>query len=209
MRSAAVAEGDGEEDRERAEARLVARIRHGDREAFDELVDRYQTKVYNLALRLLGDSDEAADAAQEAFLRIYRGLQSFHGGSALTTWIYRIVHNLCLDEMKRKRRRPQLVEEAADADDDGAETLLDRLPDETSEPQARLLGDERQEAVRRAILRLRAHHRDVLVLYDLQGFTYNEIADVLHTNVGTVKSRLNRARLALARELEGERELFH
>lgn len=194
--------------RDLVDARLIARCGEGDRTAFDELVERYQTKVYNLAFRLLGDPDEAADAAQEAFLRVYRGLDSFHGGSALTTWIYRIVHNLCLDEMKKKRRRPQIVADPADSDDESGDSLLERFGDETDEPQTELLADERRRLVREAILRLRPHHRDVLVLYDLQGFSYNEIAEVLETNVGTVKSRLNRARLALARELEPDRELF-
>lgn len=190
-----------------AEADLVARCRRADRQAFDALVDRYQSKVYNLAYRLLGDPDEASDVAQEAFLRIYRGIQTFQGGSALATWIYRIVHNLCLDEMKKKRRRPQIAADPLDADE-GGEALIDRVPDESEEPQSQLLGDERARAVRAAVYRMRTHHRDVLVLYDLEGFSYNEIAEMLHTNVGTVKSRLNRARLALAKELSKDRELF-
>jgi len=190
-----------------SEAGLVARCRRGDREAFDHLVDGYQSKVYNLAYRLLGDPDEASDVAQEAFLRIYRGLQTFQGGSALATWIYRIVHNLCLDEMKKKRRRPQIAADPADPDE-GGEALIDRLHDEREEPQSQLLSDERAQAVRAAVNRMRGHHRDVLVLYDLEGFSYNEIAEMLHTNVGTIKSRLNRARLALAKELSKDRELF-
>lgn len=189
------------------ESRLVARCQRGDPDAFDELVERYQSKVYNLAYRLLGDADEASDVGQEAFLRIYRGIQRFHGGSALTTWIYRIVHNLCLDEMKKKRRRPHIIPEPAD-DDSGGDQLLDRLPDESEEPQSQILSDERDLAVRGAIATLKPHHRDVLVLYDLEGLSYNEIAEVLHTNVGTIKSRLNRARLALAQELAKNRELF-
>ncbi|MBI5832401.1 MAG: sigma-70 family RNA polymerase sigma factor [Armatimonadetes bacterium] len=190
-----------------SDADMIARCRRGDRDAFDLLVDRYQSKVYNLAYRLLGDPDEASDVAQEAFLRIYRGLQSFQGGSALTTWVYRIVHNLCLDEMKKKRRRPQIVTDPADTDE-GGEPLIDRLSDQSDEPEGQILGDERAAAVRAAVYRMKSHHRDVLVLYDLEGFSYNEIADMLKTNVGTVKSRLNRARLALAKELEQDRHLF-
>lgn len=193
---------------EAAEARLIARCRRGDPDAFDELVRRYQGKVYSLAYRLLDDPDEAFDVAQEAFLRIHRGLRTFQGGSALTTWVHRIVHNLCLDEMKKKRRRPQIAQDPTD-DEEGGEGLLERMAVETGhDPEARLLGDERQKAVRDAIYRLKPHHRDVLVLYDLEGFSYNEIASLVDTHVGTIKSRLNRARLALARELEGSRELF-
>lgn len=189
------------------EEALVRRCQRGDRQAFDELVERYQTRVYNLAYRLLGDPDLANDIAQEAFVRVYRGLPSFHGGSALTTWIYRIVHNLCLDEMKRQRRRPQVVGDPSDPDESG-EPLLDRLPDQSAEPQSAMLTGEQRRIVREAILRLRPHHRDVLVLYDLQGFSYTEIAELLSTNVGTIKSRLNRARFALARELQEQRELL-
>lgn len=190
------------------EARLIARSQHGDREAFGELVERYQSKVFNLAYRLLNDADEAADVSQEAFVRIYRGIERFHGGSQLGTWIYRIVHNLCLDELKKKRRRPQVVADPADDDGDGGDSLLDRMPDESAEPQGRIMTGETQRLVRAAIARLKPHHRDVLVLYDLMGHSYNEVADLLGTNVGTIKSRLNRARLALAKELEDERELF-
>ncbi len=192
---------------EAAEARLILRCRRGDPDAFDELVERYQSRVYSLAYRLLGDADEAFDVAQEAFLRIHRGLRTFHGGSALTTWVHRIVHNLCLDEMKKKRRRPQII--ADPADDDDGEALLERMPAEAdTDPEERILGNERQRAVRAAIYRLKPHHRDVLVLYDLEGFSYNEIAEMVDTHVGTIKSRLNRARLALARELEQNAELF-
>ncbi len=201
--------GDGQVDGspEPFEAQLIARCRRGDRDAFNELVDRYQAKVYNLAYRLLGDPDEAWDVSQEAFLRIYRGIRKFHGGSALTTWIYRIVHNLCLDELKKKRRRPQIASEP-ETEDPNAEALLDRLPDESSEPQALALTAELRQAVRAAIMRLKPHHRDVLVLYDLEGFSYNDIAAMLRTNVGTIKSRLNRARLSLAKELEEDWEQF-
>lgn len=195
-------EGRPMDDRE-----LIARCRRGDARAFDELVHRYDSKVYNLAYRLLGDGEDAADVAQEAFLRIHRGLRSFHGSAALTTWIYRIVHNLCLDELKKRRRRPQVLGDPTPGDE-GGDTLLERMPDEEAEPQSLALADERQRAVRAAIDRLRPHHREVIVLYDLEGFSYHEIAEILATNVGTIKSRLNRARLALARELESCRELF-
>ena len=200
------ATGDGASDAH--EARLIAQAQRGDRQAFGELVERYQSKVFNLAYRLLNDPDEAADVSQEAFLRIYRGIDKFHGGSQLGTWIYRIVHNLCLDELKKKRRRPQIVADPADDDGDGGDSLLDRLPDESAEPQSQIMTSETQRLVRAAIARLKPHHRDVLVLYDLMGHSYNEIADMLCTNVGTIKSRLNRARLALSKELENERELF-
>ncbi len=200
------AEHDGSVDA--AEMRLIRLCQKGDRAAFDELVTRYQARVFNLAYRLTGDPDDAADLAQETFVRVYRGIGSFHGGSALTTWIYRIVHNLCLDDAKRRRRRPQIAAEPTDGDEPSSETVLDRAPDESSEPQRVILSEERCRLVRAAIARLRGHHREVLVMYDLEGLSYNEIADLLNTNVGTIKSRLNRARYALAKELGADLELF-
>ena len=191
-----------------AEAVLIERCQRGDTQAFDELMARYETRVYNLAYRLLGDAEEAYDISQETFLRVYRALPRFRGGSTLHTWIHRIVVNLCLDALKKQRRRPRLVQEAPLEEEAGSESLLDRLPDETPGPETRVLSRERQSIVRQAIASLPRHHRAVLVLFDLEGLSYHEIAETLKINVGTVKSRLNRARLALKEKLEPYRELF-
>jgi RNA polymerase sigma-70 factor (ECF subfamily) len=198
----------GKDSRETPEAVLIERCQRGDTQAFDELMARYETKVYNLAYRLLGDAEEAYDIAQETFLRVYRALPRFRGGSTLHTWIHRIVVNLCLDEMKKRRRRPQLVQESPPEEEESHESLIDRIPDETADPEELTLSRERQLIVRQAIASLPPHHRAVIVLYDLEGLAYNEVADVLKINIGTVKSRLNRARLALKEKLEPYRELF-
>lgn len=190
------------------EQALIERCQRGDKQAFDALLARYETQVYNLAYRLMGNPDDARDLAQEAFLRMYKALPHFRGGSAFATWLYRIVTNLCLDEMKKRRRRPQLVDEPIGEDDENAEPLVERIADEKASPDEVALSHERQRLVQAAISSLRRHHRAVLVLYDLQGCSYSEIADVLKVSVGTVKSRLNRARLALKEKLEPYRELF-
>ncbi|HAZ62173.1 MAG TPA: RNA polymerase subunit sigma-24 [Armatimonadetes bacterium] len=186
---------------------LVARVRLGDQSAFDMLIERFQTKVYNLAFRQLENAEDAADLTQEAFMRIYRGLDSFQGGSTLSTWIYRVVHNLCLDEIKKRRRRPQIVRDPSDPDE-GGDSLVERLGDGGETPEEGVLADERRLAVHAAVARLRRHHREVIQLYDLDGYSYNEVAEILDTNVGTIKSRLNRARIALVKELEKDRHLF-
>ncbi|HIE52670.1 MAG TPA: sigma-70 family RNA polymerase sigma factor [Armatimonadetes bacterium] len=185
---------------------LVARCQQGDRAAFDEIMARYESKVYNLAYRLLNNQDDAFDIAQEAFIRIYRGLSRFRGSSTLSTWIYRITLNLCLDELKRRKRRP--LSETELQEDDTPEPLLERVVDENSDPNVAVESQARQAIVQWALTQLPEHHRAVIVLYDLEGLSYTEIAEVLHTNVGTVKSRLNRARAALKELLQPYRELF-
>lgn len=190
-----------------SEANLIEQCQQGNVQAFDELMARYETRVYNLAYRLLGNAEDASDIAQETFLRVYRAMSRFRGHSTLHTWIHRIVVNLCLDEIKKKKRQPCLVQEAA-FDEESAESLIERIPDETADPEAWALSQERQLIVRQAIASLPPHHRSVLVLFDLEGLTYQEIAEVLQISVGTVKSRLNRARLALKEKMEPYQELF-
>ncbi len=186
-----------------ADARLIARAQRGDLEAFDELVGRHQSKVYTVAFRLLNEVEAAQDCAQDAFIRAYHSLGNFRGDSLFSTWLYRIVTNLCLDELRR--RKP--TESLSQADDDEVDPL-ERLADTRPNPEQSLLRKERQRAVQRAIRSLDDHHRTVIVLYDLQGQSYEDIAATLGLTLGTVKSRLNRARLALKEKLDGARELF-
>lgn len=185
------------------EAGLLARCLRGDLDAFDELVRAQQSRVYNIALRLLGDPEAAQDCAQDTFVRAFNSIKSFRGESALSTWLYRIVTNICLDELRR--RKPA---ESLSPDDDDELDPMERLADTRPNPEQSLLRAERRRAVRRAIRGLPEHHRVVLVLYDLQGCSYEEIAETLRLSLGTVKSRLNRARLALKEKLEPVRELF-
>lgn len=191
-----------------SEATLIQQCQQGDMQAFDELMARYESRVYNIAYRLLGDTEDAYDIAQETFMRVYRALSRFRGHSTLHTWIHRIVVNLCLDEIKKRRRRPHLVQEPWPDEEEPPGSLIERIPDETTDPEAWALSRERQLIVRRAIASLPPHHRAVLVLFDLEGMAYQEIAEVLQISIGTVKSRLNRARLALKKKLEPYRELF-
>lgn len=176
----------------------------GEARAFDLLVEQYAARVYALAYRLVGNAEDAQDMAQEAFVRVYKALPRYNGAAAFATWLYRIVTNVCLDEMKRRRRRPAAFTEFEDDDGHG---LVDRLADGET-PEDATLRRARQRAVQQAILTLPEHYRLVLVLYDLQGFSYQEIAVFTRQNVGTVKSRLNRARNQLKEKLGAARELF-
>lgn len=168
------------------DAELVARYLAGDPGAFSTLVERHQRRVYNVALRMLGRPEDAADAAQEVFLTCLRKLGGFRGTSAFTTWLHRVTVNTCLDALRR-RSREQPVEE----------------------PPERAAADHAEAAaaaadVQRGLLAVAEEFRVVLVLHDLQGLPYEEVAEVLGAPVGTVKSRLHRGRVALARALRGE-----
>jgi RNA polymerase sigma-70 factor (ECF subfamily) len=173
---------------------LIARAQAGDRRSFDQLVARSYALTYNTAYRVLGDHDQAADATQAAYVRAFRSLPNFRGSSSFTTWLYRIVTNVCLDMVRGRRRHPQsLTEEVEGPDRD--------LPDERAGPPERALQTELQTVVHDALQRLRPEHRVVLALYDLAGRSYEDIAEALQLPLGTVKSRLNRARNALREEM--------
>lgn len=172
---------------------LVARAQAGDQSAFAALVERHQSKVYNLSLRLTGSPEDAADLTQEAFLKAWRGLSSFHGESAFSTWLYRLTHNLCIDFLRKESRRRSA---AAFSLDDGQIDAADLIPDPSASPQRALEGKELREALERALARLSDDHRQALALRQT-GASYAEIAQILGVEEGTVKSRIARARLSL------------
>lgn len=174
---------------------LVKRAQNGDRESLCELIRRYERKTYNLAFRLMGNHADASDAAQEALVRVYTRLPNFRGDSAFSTWLFRVATNTCLDELRRRGRlRHASLDEAAPGDT--AVCPID--PSAEAEcPVERAERREVQAAVKRAISRLPEDYRVVVVLRDLHDYSYQEIAEFLGTSVGTIKSRLHRARLAL------------
>ncbi len=191
---------------------LVARARDGDREAFDVLVERYTPRVYNLSLRITGSPEEAADCVQEAFLRAFASLRRFRGEAAFSTWLYRVAINVANDASRRLRSQPLRASELERPDSDEPISELDRfgsgLEGGTKSPEDSLLESERREVVFDAIRSLPEHYRTMIVLYDLQGLSYEEISRVVGVRVGTVKSRLSRARLALKERLEPHLELL-
>lgn len=192
-------------------AELVARARQGDRDAFDGLVERYAPRIYSLALRVTGSPEEAKDCVQDAFLRAFSRLHTFRGEAAFSTWLHRVAINVANEAASRQARNPVPVSDLA-ADGSGETPDLDRLrrrePDTEPGPDDELVSSQRRQVVLRAIRALPDHHRTVVVLYDLQGLSYEEIARITNTRVGTVKSRLNRARLALKDLLTPHLELL-
>jgi len=186
------------------EGQLVTAAQRGDLDAFNELVLAYQDRVYNLAYRILGDPAAAEDATQETFIAAYRRLSTFRGGSFLS-WLMRTVANRCYDELRRQKRRPSVSWESFGEMDEEANPFLVNghpTPEEATQ-QAELT-----RFLQAAIIALPPDQRIVLVLSDVEGMNYQEIAETVRIPVGTVKSRLARARARLRDLLQERKELL-
>lgn len=176
------------------ELTIIRRVQHGDVDAFELLVAAYEKNVYNVALQMTGNREDAQDMAQEAFFKAYNSLPSFRGDSKFSSWLYRIVSNVCLDYRRRQARRPS--SSLTVEDDEGENVQLD-VADESQSPEALLERKLTREAVRRGLRELPDEQRQILLLREIQGMSYDEIADAMDLEVGTVKSRIFRARKKL------------
>lgn len=188
-----------------SETDLIKRCKRGDRDAFNELVLKFQSSVINMAYGMLSDYSDADDAAQEVFMRVYRGMNSFRENSSLTTWIYRITSNVCSDILRKRKRTCGTISINAPPDDDGRQT---EIKDTAPEPEETVEQNERQKAVRDAIATLRVEYREVIILCDIEQLSYDEVSEILRCPVGTVKSRLNRARNQLRKILIKNKDIF-
>lgn len=177
------------------ETELIQKAARGDQDAFAQLLELHQNKVYGLTLRLVGSPEDAMELTQETFFNAWRGLPNFHADSKFSTWLYRLATNAAIDFLRREKRRKNLSTIPLSTDDD-PDRVLD-IPDQRFTPQSQLERQELQEAVHRGLGQLSDEHRQVLVLRELNGLSYTEIAQVLGLEEGTVKSRIFRARLAL------------
>lgn len=188
------------------EPALIQDAQHGDLDAFNRLVLAYQDSLFNTALRILGDEDKAADATQEAFISAFRNINSFRGGS-FRAWLFRTVTNACYDELRRQKRRPTTPLEPTTDDDDEMESPR-WLADPSMTPEQAAEADELEHAIQHCLNALPTDFRTVVVLADIQGMDYSEVAASMHAPLGTVKSRLARARLRLRECLQGFKELL-
>jgi RNA polymerase sigma-70 factor, ECF subfamily len=183
---------------EATDAQLVRRVQKGDKGAFDLLVLKYQHKIVNLVMRYVRDPDQALDITQEAFLKAYRALPRFRGDAAFYTWMYRIAVNTAKNYLAAQRRRPMDVE--LDMQDPEQYELHAKLK-ETDTPEAVTLSHELQATVERAIAALPEDLRAAIVLRELDGMSYEEIAQTMECPVGTVRSRIFRARDAIGKKI--------
>ena len=180
------------------EKELIQRAIKGDETAFETLMLSYQTQIYNLCFRTVGNQDDAADMTQEAFLKAWRYLSSFQFESAFSTWLYRLATNCCLDLLRSKKRRPtiSLVSE----DEDGEEQSFDPV-DPAPQPEEALIRKEEQAQLQEALASLEDTQRQIITLRVVNDLSYTEIAEILDLKEGTVKSRLSRARENLRKKL--------
>ena len=176
------------------EVQIVQRVLQGDVNAFEKLVLEYEKAVYGITQRMCGNAEDAADMTQETFIKAYNSLSSFRGDSKFSVWLYRIATNVCLDFLRSKSRKPTVS--LSMEDDDGEEVELD-IADESQSPERLLERGLTRDAVRRGLNALSPEYRQILLLREIQGLSYEEISDVLTLEVGTVKSRIFRARKRL------------
>jgi RNA polymerase sigma-70 factor, ECF subfamily len=184
---------------------FLEKLRRGDAAAYEQLVAEYSGDVYALLFRLTSDSEEARDLTQETFLRAFQSIKRFRGDASLKTWIYRIAINQARNRWRWWRRRKRDVTVSLDATDDQRDqSLAATLPSDNSlNPEEETLAKEREGQLRTALLGLRSSYREAVILRDVEGFSYEEIAETLQISIGTVKSRISRGRLELRRQLEG------
>lgn len=191
------------EDDPKSDEELVRSYLEGDQKAFEELVVRYETTIINMAYRLLGNRSDASDVCQEVFVLLLRKIGSFRGEAKFSTWLYRVSLNACHDHARRLKRHFSLSESPSE----DLPEIEQRLPDDgLHSPEESLERSEIQDVVHEAIARLPYKFKEVIFLHDISDFNYKEVAEILDISLGTVKSRLNRARTRLAKELEEYRE---
>ena len=183
------------------EQAAVSKAMGGDPQAFEQLMRAHEGRMYAVALRMCGNREDALDCSQEAMLRIYRAMGNFKGQSSFATWVYRITMNTCLDELRRRKVRTS----------SSLDALLDTgwsPADDDDTPERHAIASEQRRMLEKAISGLPEDMRAAIVLRDVQGFTYEEIATILSANVGTIKSRISRGREKLRDVLTSQPELF-
>jgi RNA polymerase sigma-70 factor (ECF subfamily) len=188
---------------DRAELGLIDRLRAADLRAFEELVTHFERPVYSLCFRLLGDAEEARDAAQETFFKVYKGLGKFRAESGLKTWIYRIAVNQAMNQQRWWRRRHREETVSLDLSRGESEiTLANGLASLTASPEQEAIRGEREHRLMRALGQIKQEYRVALVLREIEELTYEEIAETLKISIGTVKSRIARGREELRRRVK-------
>ncbi len=178
---------------------LIRRAQSGDEGAFEQLLLAHQKSVYNLCLRMAGNPDDALDLSQEAFIRAWRALGQYQFDAAFSTWLFRLTSNICIDFLRKQKRQQHMSLTATDEDESGEEFAV---PDPAPGPEEQAVHNERRQAVARAMAALPEDYRAVMQLRAVEALSYEQIAEILDIKVGTVKSRLARARAQLRKILK-------
>jgi len=181
------------------EKEIIKRVTEGDANAFEELVLANQNNVYNLAMKMTRNEEDALDISQEAFIKAYQQLGKFRGDSRFSVWLYRLTYNLCIDFL---RKRPNAKVISLDYEDESGDVKPLEVPDLRDLPEDAAIRAEMRKTLAESIKELPPKHREILVMREITGMSYDEIAETLGVNAGTVKSRLARARLKLVEILK-------
>lgn len=188
------------------ESAWIKKAMSGDMEAFEKLVITYEKKVYSIAFNMFGNEHDAYDASQEVFIKLYKNIHSFKFDASFSTWLHRIAMNTCIDEYRKKKRHHQKAY-SLDEPIDYEDGEIDRqIKDPSNTPEQYLVQKEQVDEVRKAINDLKEDHKVIIILRDIRGYSYEEISEILKCSVGTVKSRLSRARNALKDIILEQRE---
>lgn len=182
-----------------ADDNLVERLKNRDEAAFAELVGKYERFVFNTALQSVKNYDDASDISQEVFVKVYRSIGGFKGNSTVSTWLYRITVNVCIDFSRKNKLYKNTT--AIETEDDEGERYEIPLPDYTYNPELKLENKELSAALQKAVNSLPSGSKEIIIMRDINGMTYNEIAEALGIELGTVRSRLARARIKLRNKL--------
>lgn len=189
------------------EQELVKMSQNGDADSFSALILPYEQKLMHHAYRMLLNETEAEDAVQEALLKAWRRLDTYQGTAAFSTWLYTILHHVCLDMLRKKKREKPAIPLIQEGENEEEFSLS--IPDTAPGPDERYQQKAMRSAVAAAIDTLSDEHKTVIILRDIDGLEYDEIAKITNTSLGTVKSRISRARTAMKKILEKNRELFY
>ena len=183
------------------ENKLIERASGGDPAAFNRLMEMHEKRMYAVALRMCGNREDAQDCLQESMLRVYRAIGGFKGQSSFGTWVYRITMNTCLDELRRKKNKQST----------SLDNMLDQgwsPTDDSASPEKQAIQSEMRKSISKSIQELPEDMRSVIIMRDVHGYSYDEIAEMLNVNVGTIKSRISRGREKLREKLSNFSELF-
>ncbi|MFH0948470.1 MAG: sigma-70 family RNA polymerase sigma factor [Elusimicrobiota bacterium] len=168
------------------ESTLIEKAKNGDVHSFEKIISIHQEKIYNLAYRLTGNEPDARDLSQDVIIKVFCSIKNFYGKSTFSTWLWRIIHNTFLDECKSKYRKNSSITTSI-------ETVFN-ITDDKNQPEKEAEKSDFRRQVKQSLLSIPPKYRMAVVMCDIQGFSYNEIADISRTSIGTVKSRLNRGR---------------
>ena len=189
-----------------SEKKLIDRAKHGDADAFNDLMGRYSRTIFNIGLQMLRDRDDASDMTQETMLKVYRALPRFRGDSSFSTWVYRIMVNTCRDFLRSASRRREVP--FSDFGEDDEDSPVFEVADDSVQPERIYIEGEDEQYLLSLIQGLKPAYRLAVTMRELGGLSYQEIADAGNTSIGTVKSRLNRARAAMREQVLRDAEQF-